>query len=58
MRKYMFIFVVSTGMVLTSCGSESTTETITDSTSVTVDTSLNVVTDSTVTEIKTDTTKK
>jgi uncharacterized protein YcfL len=58
MRKYMFIFVVSTGMVLTSCGSESTTETITDSTSVTVDTALNVVTDSTVTEIKTDTTKK
>ena len=54
----MFIFVVSTGMVLTSCGSESTTETITDSTSVTVDTALNVVTDSTVTEIKTDTTKK
>jgi ABC-type enterochelin transport system substrate-binding protein len=41
MKKYILFFVVSTMLVLTSCGSESTTSTeTTDSTAVSVDTTL------------------
>jgi len=54
MKKYMFIFVVSAIVALTSCGSESTTtiESI-DSTSVSVDTLVPTGQDTTV-EVKTD----
>lgn len=38
MRKFLILFVVISSIVMTSCGSGSTTTEVTDSTSVVVDT--------------------
>ena len=47
MKKYFLIFAVSTSMVFAACGSESTTNEVTDSTSTVVDTTASVAVDST-----------
>ncbi len=47
MKKYFLIIAVSTSLVLTACGSESTTNEVTDSTNLVVDTSAPVTVDST-----------
>lgn len=54
MKKYTFIFAVCVTLVLTACGSKSTTPETTDSTSVNLDSTAVAATDSTTAEITSD----
>lgn len=58
MKKYILVLALGTSLVLTACGSGSTTTETTDSTAAQVDSAAISATDSTTAQIPADTTAK